>query len=100
LFPSIFLTLFALQGISCDVHVINWATELHWIADSSNHKPEFVHLCLESWVLFYQWKNINNALAFLLQLMSSKKNSSILEEVAGRKQYMFIKEKLIHMLQF
>jgi len=32
--------------------------------------------------------------------MSSRKNSSILEQIAERKQYMFIKEKLVHMLQF
>jgi len=32
--------------------------------------------------------------------MSSKKNSSVLEEIAERKQYMFIKEKLIHILKF
>jgi len=73
---------------------------LHWIADSSNHKPEFVQFCLESWIPFYQWKNVNMALASLSQLMSSKKNSSILEEIAERKQYMFIKEKLVHMLKF
>jgi len=40
------------------------------------------------------------ALASLSQLMSSKKNSSILEEIVERKQYMFIKEKLVHMLKF
>jgi len=68
---------------------------LHWIADSSNQKPEFVHLCLQSWIPFYQWKNINTALASLSQLMSSKKNSSVLEEIVERKQYMFINEKLI-----
>jgi len=45
-------------------------------------------------------EKVNTALASLSQLMSSKKNSSILEEVAGRKHYMFIKEKLIHMLKF
>jgi len=73
---------------------------LHWLADSSNHKPEFVRFCLESWIPFYQWKNVNTALASLSQLMSSKKNSSILEEIAKRKQYMFIKEKLVHMLKF
>jgi len=32
--------------------------------------------------------------------MSSKKNLSVLEEIAERKQYMFIKKKLIHMLHF
>ena len=40
------------------------------------------------------------ALASLSQLMSSKKNSSILEEIVERKQYMLIKEKLVHMLKF
>jgi len=29
-----------------------------------------------------------------------RQNAAILEEVAARKQYMFIKEKLIHMLKF
>jgi len=55
---------------------------------------------LESWIPFYQWKNVNMALASLSQLMSSKKNSSILEEIVERKQYMLIKEKLVHMLKF
>jgi len=32
--------------------------------------------------------------------MSSKKKFSIIEQIAERKQFMFIKEKLIHMLQF
>jgi len=73
---------------------------LHWIADASNHKPEFVRLCLQSWIPYYHWKNVNTALASLSQLMSSRKNSSILEQIAERKQYMFIKEKLLHMLQF
>ncbi len=94
-----YLTQLFFQGILYDVHVINWASELHWIADSSNQKPEFF-VCLQSWIRFYQWKNINTALASLSQLMSSKKNLSVLEEIAERKQYMFIKKKLIHMLHF
>jgi len=64
-----------IKGIPCDMHVINWAMELHWIADSSNVKPEFVQFSLQSWVPFYQGKSVNTVLSFLLQLMAERKYS-------------------------
>jgi len=75
-----------LQGIPCDIHVINWASELHWTADSSICKAEFVHLCLQSWIPHYQWRNVNNTVASLSQLMSTKKNAGKIEEVASQPQ--------------
>jgi len=83
-----------------ELHVINWNYELHWTADSSICKAEFVHLCLQSWIPHYQWRNVNNTVASLSQLMSIKKNSGKIEEVASQPQYMFVKEKVLHMTKF
>jgi len=61
--------------IPCDIHVINWASELHWTADSSICKAQFVCLSLQSWIPHYQWKNVNSTVALLSQLMGIKKNA-------------------------
>ncbi len=90
-----------LKGIPCDVHVINWARELHWTPDFDGKlSGEFVRISLQTWVPFYQWKNVNPALASLAQLMKIKKNSPKIEEVASRPQHLFVKEKIMHMLRF
>jgi len=36
----------------------------------------------------------------LSQFMAEKRNASIIKEMAGRKQYMFIKEENLHILKF
>jgi len=53
---------------------------------------------LQNWVPFYQWKNVNPALASLAQLIKIKKNSQKIEEVALRPQHLFVKEKIMLML--
>jgi len=56
--------------------MINWFRELHWTPDYDGKlSGDFVHLSLQTWVPFYQWKNVNPVLASLAQLMKIKKNS-------------------------
>jgi len=75
---------------------------MQWTADhsSSKHSAEFVHICLQTWIPNYQWKNVNLALASLGQLMALKKNAEKIEQVAMCPQYMYINYKILTMLCF
>jgi len=74
---------------------------MNWIPDpNAKHSAEFVHLSLQSWIPRYQWKNVNPSLASLAQVMGILKNSSKIEEMVSRPQYMFIKDKISQMAMF
>jgi len=61
--------------------VINWSRELHWTLDYDRKlSGEFVQISLQTWVPFFQWKNVNPALASLAQLMELKTSSKKIEE--------------------
>jgi len=72
-----------------------WVHVMHWTAINSDEKTslEFVRICLQMWIPFYQWKNVNTLLASLGQLMAIKRNAAIVEELALRPQYMYINKK-------
>jgi len=81
------------------VHIINWSRELHWTHDYYGKlSSEFVQLSLQTWVAFYEWKNVNPALTSLSQLMKIKKKSQKIEEIAYIMQHLFVKEKIMQML--
>jgi len=49
---------------------------MHWTPELDGKlSGEFVQNSLQAWIPFYQWKNVNPALALLAQLMKIKKNS-------------------------
>jgi len=59
-----------------------------------------VQLSLQTWVAFYEWKNVNPALTSLSQLMKIKKKSQKIEEIAYIMQHLFVKEKIMQMLWY
>jgi len=44
-------------------HVMYWVHAMNWAATFDKPSPEFIQICLQTWIPFYQVKNVNLVLA-------------------------------------